>query len=110
MGKNGDCGCGGKVKTVQVPRQPHSAVGERPSMVSAIARAAEILGGDTSAMANSEVIDALCHALVIAREEKQALADALDSCHEEMKQLEDEIAEAMMEEGLEEIDDEKEGD
>lgn len=109
MGKEGDCGCGGKVKVVKVPRPGNAAVATGgSSLVSSLVRAAEILGGDTRSMANSEVVDALCHALVTAREEKQALAEALDQCNEEMKALEDEIAEAMMAEGMEETDDEDE--
>lgn len=111
MGKEGDCGCGGKVKNVTVPRPGNAAVATGgSSLVSSLVRAAEILGGDTRAMANSEVVDALCHALVEAREEKQALATALDACHEEMSALEDEIAEAMMAEAQEETDDEEEVD
>lgn len=112
MGKDGDCGCGGKVKRVQVPGSPYSSVGERPSMVSALYRAAEVLGGDTSAMANSEVVDALCHALVVAREEKQALAGALDTCSQSLRELEEEIDRALAEDvgdELEEEDDDNEG-
>jgi len=78
-----DCDCG-KVKVTEFgqPRRrnaTHHATGGE-SLVSSLVRAAEVLGGDTRTMANSELVDALCTALIEAREEKQALAAALDEC------------------------------
>lgn len=111
MGKEGDCGCGSKVKVVNIPRPGNAAHATGgSSLVQSLVRAAEILGGDTRAMANSEVVDALCDALVIAREEKQALAEALDKCHEEMTELEEEIADQLTAEGQQEWSDDDEED
>lgn len=89
-----DCDCG-KVKVTQFgqPRPPvaaHHATGG-PSLVEALLRAADILGEDTKSMANAELVDALCTALVTAREEKQALAKALDECGEDLEELEGQL-------------------
>lgn len=86
-----DCDCG-KVKVTEFsqPRPGNAAVATGgSSLISSLVRAAEILGGDTRSMANSELVDALCAALVEAREEKQALAKALDECFEEQERLTD---------------------
>jgi len=80
-----DCDCG-KVKVTDFgqPRPGNAAVATGgSSLVSSLIRASEILGGDTRTMANSELVDALCAALIEAREEKQALAKALDECFAE---------------------------
>lgn len=108
MGKEGDCGCGGKVKVHNVPGPRYSSVGERPSLVSSLLRASEVLGGDTSSMANSELVDALCDAIIIAREEKQALAFALDECSKNLKELEDEIDKAIAEDVGDDFEEEDE--
>lgn len=85
-----DCGCGG-VKVADFSQQgqgnPATPTGGS-SLIESLVTAAALLGGDTSKMANSEIVDALCHALVIAREEKQALASALDVCNDEVQEYE----------------------
>jgi len=80
-----DCDCGKvKVTTFSQPRPGNAAVATGgSSLVSSLVRAAEVLGGDARKMANSELVDALCTALIEAREEKQALAKALDECFAE---------------------------
>jgi len=96
-----DCDCKSiKVAefTSQRPRvATHHATGGE-SLVSSLLRAAETLGGDTSKMANSELVDALCAALIEAREEKQALAKALDECFESNEELQEQLDENLFDE------------
>lgn len=89
MGKDSDCGCKGKVARIQGPALAPGGAGRQSSLINSLVAAAELLGGDTSQMANSELIDALCAALVEARQEKQALAAALDQVHQELEAAEE---------------------
>lgn len=93
---NQDCGCGSKGKdVVNTPLEPgqgaHATGGS--SLVQALVRAAEVLGGDTRTMANSEVVDALSDALLMCREEKKALAEALDEVHADLEECQDQLSE-----------------
>jgi len=105
-----DCDCG-KVKVThfgqQGPRNPTATPAGGSSLIEALLRAAEILGEDTAKMANAELVDALCTALVTAREEKQALARALDECGEDLEELEKELAGPDTEEDDHQFDEEE---
>jgi len=105
-----DCDCGKVKHTVFTQPRPGNAAHATggSSLISSLVRAAEILGGDTRQMANSELIDALCAALVEAREEKQALAAALDQCFEDQER--DTEVDPLDEEETEDGDEEEEED
>lgn len=101
-----DCNCG---KTVEHEvALPDNLRGVAVSYVTldwsaCLAHAREVLGIGAGQGSAKELIDALCTALTVAREEKQILASALDTCGEEL----DECREGEADSAEDEVDEDE---